>query len=113
MNAKTAKFAYIWEYEVRDERLLEFSQIYGPQGQWVQLFSQSSGYVRTELHRDIDKPNRFLTIDYWLSQAVRDQFREQYASEFVALDERCEALTVAERFVGDFELAEGGQENAS
>jgi len=108
MNAQTAAtFAYLWEYVVTDDQVDEFRLIYGPQGKWVELFSQSDGYVRTELHRDINDPSRFLTIDYWASKEARDWFREQFASEFTALDETCEALTVEERFVGDFELEAG------
>jgi len=107
MNEKAAKFAYVWEYLVKDDCLTQFRLMYGPQGNWVQLFSQADGYVRTELHADINNPNRFLTIDYWTSKEARDQFRQQFAAEFAALDKTCEQFTVAERFVGDFELAEG------
>ena len=108
MNGQTATtFAYLWEYVVRDDQVDEFRLIYGPRGKWVELFSRSNGYVRTELHRDTNNPSRFLTIDYWASKEARDRFREQFASEFTALDETCEALTVEERFVGDFELVAG------
>ncbi len=108
MSVQTAAtFAYLWEYVVRDDQVDEFRLIYGPRGKWVELFSQSNGYVRTELHRDINNPSRFLTIDYWASKEARDRFQEQFASEFTALDETCEALTVEERFVGDFELEAG------
>ena len=70
-------------------------------------FRNPTGYVRTELHRDINNPSRFLAIDYWASKEARDRFQEKFASEFTALDETCEALTVEERFVGDFELEAG------
>jgi len=108
MNQNTAKFAYLWEYTVPTQHQEQFCLIYGPQGKWVQLFSQSQGYVRTELHRDAHNPNRFLTIDYWVSREARDQFREQFASQFTALDHACEALTVEERFIGDFEIIDPG-----
>jgi quinol monooxygenase YgiN len=112
MNVRTAAtFAYLWEYVVRDDRVDEFRLIYGSRGKWAELFSQSYGYVRTELHRDINNPSRFLTIDYWASKEARDRFQEQFASEFTALDETCEALTVEERFVGDFELDAGSSDD--
>ena len=113
MNVQTAMtFAYLWEYLVRDDHVDEFRLIYGPHGKWVELFSQSNGYMETELHRDITNPSRFLTIDYWVSKEARDQFQEQFASDFAALDKTCEALTVEEHFVGDFRLEAGGNKDA-
>jgi quinol monooxygenase YgiN len=64
--------------------------------------------VGTELHCDADNPNRFLTVDYWVSRAARDRFREQFASAFAALDQTCEGLTAEERFIGDFEIIDPG-----
>jgi len=104
MSEHEPSFAYIWEYVVKNDYLERFRSMYGPQGEWVQLFSHAEGYVRTELLRDIDNPDRFFTIDYWVSREALDRFREQYAREFAALDEACKALTVEERFVGDFDL---------
>jgi hypothetical protein len=104
MNQNTANFAYLWEYIVKDHHLEQFCSVYGPQGEWVQLFSRSNEYVKTELHRDLDNPNRLLTIDYWVSREGRNRFREQHASEFAALDKACDTLTVEERFIGDFEF---------
>jgi quinol monooxygenase YgiN len=104
MNETRAGFAYVWEYIVRDDYVNEFRRVYGPGGEWVELFAQADGYVRTELHRDIDNRNRFLTIDYWVSRERRAQFREEFSAEFDDLDKACEELTVTERFVGDFQL---------
>jgi quinol monooxygenase YgiN len=96
-------FAYIWEYEVAAEKRAEFERAYGPEGEWVQLFRQGEGHVRTELLRDVERAGRYVTVDYWESQACRDGFRERFAAAFAALDEACEALTERERWVGDFE----------
>lgn len=104
MSEKKVRFAYLWEYIVKTDYLIQFHQAYGQDGDWVQLFSQSDGYVRTELLHDIDNPNRFLTVDYWVSKEARDQFRIQFAGKFVTLDEACEAFTNEERFLGDFEV---------
>lgn len=104
MNQNTARFAYLWEYVVSESYLDKFQQVYGSQGDWVRLFSQADGYVKTELHRDANRPNRFLTIDYWASREARDRFRVQFAASFEALDKACETFTVEERFIGDFQL---------
>ena len=52
MGGEEPGYAYIWEYTVRPERVAEFEQAYGPDGEWVRLFRRAGGYVRTELHRD-------------------------------------------------------------
>jgi heme-degrading monooxygenase HmoA len=104
MSENSARFVYLWEYLVSDDHMIQFQQAYGLNGLWVQLFSQSDGYIRTELLHDVDNPNRFITIDYWVSKEARDKFRIQFAEAFGALDEVCEAFTIEERFLGDLQL---------
>ncbi len=95
-------FVYVWEYVVKQEAQADFERIYGPQGEWVHLFQNGEGYLGTELHQDVSQKLRYLTVDYWVSQAARDNFREQFAREFAELDQRCETLTEKEIFLGDF-----------
>lgn len=94
---------YIWEYLVKEEFTSEFERAYGPDGDWVKLFSRAEDYIKTELQQDISNPLRYITIDYWKSKEARDNFRKQFAKEFEELDKRCEELTVKEVFIGDFE----------
>lgn len=96
-------FAYIWEYIVIEEFLSEFEKIYGPQGDWVQLFKKAKGYFATELHHDISNTNRFITIDYWNTKEDRDNFRKISSKEFSLLDEHCKRFTEQETFIGDFD----------
>ena len=98
----TLQFVYVWQYTVRAERLAEYLAAYRPDGAWARLFAQGDGYLRTELFRDQDHPDRYMTVDYWASRAARDAFRAQYAEEFAALDSACEEYTVDETFVGDY-----------
>ena len=63
---------------------------------------RADGYIRTELHRDVGDPTRYVTIDYWDSEELFNVFRETFATEFEAIDERCEALTVEETRIGSF-----------
>ncbi len=111
MNETTARFAYIWEYTVRDDHLDQFRRAYGPSGKWVEFFSGAEGYITTELQHDLGDRTRFLTVDYWISKEARDEFRERHAAAFAALDRTCEALTVTEKFVGDFEIEPGTHED--
>ncbi|MCB0194441.1 MAG: hypothetical protein KDJ65_21000 [Anaerolineae bacterium] len=101
---KTKKFfVYVWEYRIKEENRDDFEQVYGPTGDWVQLFQKSEGYLGTELHWDVSKALRYVTLDYWESREIRDDFRQQFAQELADLDRRCESLTEREIFLGDFE----------
>lgn len=96
-------FVYVWEFIVRTAKQREFEKAYGPQGEWVKLFSQGKGYLGTELHQDQANPMRYITIDYWRSRQDRDTFRLKFAREFQRLDALCESFTVQEKFMGDFD----------
>lgn len=98
----TTGFVYIWEYLVKKECLEEFKKAYGPTGDWVQLFKKGIGYNFTELHEDVSNPQRFITVDFWDSKTDRDNFRNQFSKEFIALDKRCENFTAQEKLIGDF-----------
>ena len=92
--------AVLWEYTVKPEKVDDFLLSYKPDGNWVALFSQSPGFIRTELLRDVANPLRFVTIDYWVSEAHRDEFLEQFRAEYSRLDNLCAAFTEHESFIG-------------
>ncbi len=99
-----AGFCYIWNYEVKAEAIARFREAYEADGDWVQLFRQHPGYIRTELLRDIHEPSKFITIDYWKSRTDRDDFRRKFSKEFEDLDKICEGYTVNETLIGDFDI---------
>lgn len=101
----TVGYAYIWEYVVAPGRVDDFQRAYGPDGDWVRLFTETPGYLRTELHRDRSDPSRFVTIDYWESEAAWQAFRTWVAERFEALDAQCATLTTRETEIGRFEPA--------
>ena len=96
-------FVYIWEYIVKEDHLVAFKKVYGPQGEWVQLFRKADGYIATDLHQDISNSKRFITVDFWNTKHDRDKFRVQFSEEFRMLDERCENYTEWEKLLGDFD----------
>lgn len=104
-SAGDAGYMYAWEFRVAEEQRLRFLEAYGPEGDWVALFRSAPGWIRTELHRDRRDPLRFVTLDYWESEAAWRRFREERAGEFEALDARCERLTLEERELGRFDPA--------
>ena len=96
----------IWEYEVRDHFISQFKIAYGPNGDWVKLFQKCPGYLKTELKRDIDNPNRFLTFDFWQSYSAFASIKQIIAAEYEVLDKRCDDYTLSENHIGVFEMAD-------
>lgn len=95
-------YAYIWEFMVPPDSIARFQSLYGPEGDWVSLFRRSNGYIRTVLLRDTDRPERFITVDFWASRDEWVRFRDEFAAQFEELDRLGEDLTSAERCLGDF-----------
>ena len=58
-------FLVVWECKARSGEERRFENIYGPAGAWAKLFARDPGYLRTELHHDLQQPSRYLTLDYW------------------------------------------------
>ena len=95
-------YIYIWEYRVRQGAETEFETLYGPGGRWVELFRKAEGYWGTVLHRDLENPGRYLTIDTWESEAAYTSFRRRFSKEFEEIDRTGEALTQSESRIGAF-----------
>ncbi len=94
--------AYVWTYKVKPEQREAFAEAYGPNGVWPEFFSQSPGYIRTDILADNDDPNRFSTIDYFKNTEARPALVAEQAEAFAAIDKRWEEATVEETFIGVF-----------
>jgi len=93
-------FVIIWEFRLRAEMTKQFEQAYGSGGDWVRLFRQDPAFLRTELIHDVLDARRYLTLDFWASEAAYEAFRENRKDEYKNIDARCEQMTEAEREVG-------------
>jgi heme-degrading monooxygenase HmoA len=96
-------YMVLWEFQVRSGMEAVFERMYGADGEWVRLFEQSPEFMGTELSLDKEKPGRYLTIDFWSSREAYEQFRDQHAAEYKAIDTQCEGLTEMEKEIGRFE----------
>jgi heme-degrading monooxygenase HmoA len=97
-----AQYVIVWEFQVRQARNAEFVQKYGPEGAWARFFRGSTGFIRTELVRDVVVDFRYLTLDYWQSEEEFDGFRKQNLAEYERLDKEFEGLTESETRLGAF-----------
>ncbi len=93
----------IWGFVPRPGRETDFENAYGPAGLWVEFFRKGDGYRGTELLRHSLEAGRYVTIDRWDSAAHYQNFRNQHATEYRALDEQCEQLTTEERYIGSYD----------
>ena len=96
-------FLVLWEYEVKPGCEERFEKVYGPAGDWAQLFRSDSHYQETRLLRDPFRLNVSLTLDFWTSRESYEQFMASHTAEYRAIDAAGENLTVKERRVGAYE----------
>ncbi|WP_253905820.1 antibiotic biosynthesis monooxygenase [Arthrobacter sp. H5] len=73
-----------------------FVAAYASGGDWARLFAHADGFVGTELFRDADTPNRFITIDRWRNETDWGAFLEQSREAYQALDTTLARFTVVE-----------------
>jgi len=96
-------FVALWEFHVKPESIVAFEEIYGPHGEWAQLFGQSPDYLGTDLIRDLNQRGRYLTLDRWTSGEALQRFKKEHQDAYSNLDKQCESLTEKEVFLGNFE----------
>jgi quinol monooxygenase YgiN len=94
---------FVWEFIVREDKVVEFEKFYSPTGNWATLFRLSPGFLGVTLLRDTRIPQRYLTIDRWDSGASHHAMHERFGREYEDLDRACEAFTETERQIGAFE----------
>lgn len=96
-------FLALWEFEVKPGCEERFQTVYGAAGEWVRLFRSDPSFIETRLLKDPVAENKFVTVDFWSSREAYESFRELNHAAYVAIDKRCEDLTVSERCMGNFE----------
>ncbi|HWE82124.1 MAG TPA: antibiotic biosynthesis monooxygenase [Gaiellaceae bacterium] len=72
--------ALVFTYEATDAT--EFERVYGPDGDWARFFATGTGFVGTELLRDVDGPGRYVVVDRWETREAYNEFvaanRDEY-----------------------------------
>jgi heme-degrading monooxygenase HmoA len=71
----------VFSYDARDPA--EFERVYGPEGDWAQFFRTGTGYVGTELLKDLEIPARYLVLDRWESREAYNAFVEANREEYI------------------------------
>ena len=92
----------IWEFQPKSGSEKEFERAYGANGEWVRFFKRGEGYLGTDLLRFEDGRRTYLTIDRWESKNAYETFRNEWRSEYEALDRQHESLMERETLLGLF-----------
>ena len=103
IKSRPHHFAIVWEFRILPGKKRAFEKVYGPHGDWAQLFRLAPGFLRTELLRDRNTPGRYLTIDYWQSRQALAAFKRKKSVAYEALDQKCAGLTQSESKLGEFQ----------
>jgi heme-degrading monooxygenase HmoA len=73
--------ALLFQYDVRDDE--EFERVYGPEGEWASFFRTGTGYIGTELLKDVEVPGRYLVIDRWESPEAYNAFVADHRDDYM------------------------------
>jgi heme-degrading monooxygenase HmoA len=95
--------ALVFSYEVRDTEA--FERAYGMDGEWAQFFTQSRGYIGTELLHDVEIPGRYLVIDRWESAEAYNAFASKHRDEYMRRVDDTRFYYEQELRLGTFESA--------
>ncbi len=93
--------ALVFSYEVRDAEA--FERVYGADGEWAEFFKQGTGYIGTELLRDVEAPGRYLVIDRWESADAYNAFVADQSEEYMRRVDDTRFLYEQELRFGTFE----------
>jgi len=102
MKQPEGVYVRMWEFTAKPEAQTKFESLYGPDGEWVQLFRRSKAFLGTDFFRDRDAGNRYVTLDYFVSRAGFDDFLREFREEYEALNRRCDGVRSSEREIGVF-----------
>ena len=95
-------FLILWEFEVKPGEEITFEKVYGPEGQWVQLFRRDQHFRETKLLKDPLHSRIYYTLDFWESENDYNRFKHSSQSAYAELDKVSENLTIRERNLGCF-----------
>ncbi len=102
MKPNNSHWTILWIFHIKPAKERIFRRIYGPGGDWTALFAKDPNYIGTELLCHSGNARCCVTVDRCASRAAYRNFKKRNRKEFVALDARCEALTVREIKIGEF-----------
>jgi heme-degrading monooxygenase HmoA len=96
-------FLVLWEFDVKPGCDEQFESVYGPDGDWAQLFRRDPAYQRTLLLRDPFRERTYVTCDFWETREAYESFLHAHSKVYQEIDKACESLTLSEREIGAYQ----------
>ncbi len=93
--------ALVFAYETDDGP--GFEEVYGASGAWASFFSTGTGYVGTELLRDVEQAGRYFVVDRWETRDAYNRFIAEYRDEYMRRVDETAYLYRQELRLGTFE----------
>jgi heme-degrading monooxygenase HmoA len=95
-------FLRAWQFRPARGREAEFERVYGPSGDWAQLFATAPGFLRTELLKATDSAGDYLIVDRWESMEAWETFHREQSAAYSELDRRFAAIVRSETLIGEY-----------
>ena len=77
-----SQFITTWKYKVKSEKRNEFEKLYEKDDNWVKLFRNIRINIKTELIKDLNNNDIYITLDYWKSKEAYYKFKDATKQEF-------------------------------
>jgi len=94
----------VWEYVVKEKVQDQFRLAYGPGGAWSKLFAQSPGFQGITVLRDMKNARRYLVIEIWKTEALRELALDKRKADFSELDIVLDGLIESKTKIGIFDM---------
>lgn len=99
---KSGTYIRVWDLQAKLGSEAEFEAVFGPGGDWENLFRKSKAFLGTEFFRDMENPSRYMLVDRFSSQAAFTAFLEKFREQYDKLDKKCEPLCASDIRLGSF-----------
>ena len=76
-------------------------KLYDSSGEWVQLFSKSPSFIKTELFCEMNDSHCFVSIDFWKSKEAFQKFHQSNREKYNRIDKKGDKLTILEERIGE------------
>ena len=94
----------VWEYVVKEKVQDQFRLAYGPGGAWSKLFAQSPGFQGITVLRDMKNARRYLVIEIWKTEALRELALDKHKADFSKLEIVLDELIESKIQIGIFSM---------
>jgi heme-degrading monooxygenase HmoA len=94
----------IWEFTVKDKTYGQFELVFGPGGEWGNLFKACGGFRGATILRDMKKQERYLLVEVWDSEDQRNASLEENETQYDTLKATLSQFSESMTEIGLFQV---------